>query len=263
MGKEADDLFKPKFWVALDHVSPIYRPGKVRLIAGAASYAACWGAIGWLFFEHTIGCVLLIAAGGWSSLRQAFQYIIKGKQRVAAQFEQLLFAVASSLQAGKSVENAFRSAETDLRLMYAGHVPLLLKELERLNRAVHHGTPLERAVDDFQRRLDISEVTNWADIFRTCKRTGGDLVQVMRYTSRLIVEKMNMERELAVLIAGKRLEAKALSVVPFLMIAAFRYGSPDYMAPLYQGGGHLVMSVALLLIVSGILLSSRLMRIEV
>jgi tight adherence protein B len=226
-------------------------------------YTALWGAVGWLFFEHVVGCMLVMAAGGRASYSRIFQYMQRGKQRAAGQFEQMLYAIASSLQAGKSVENAFRSAEGDLRLMYAGHTPIVLAELERLNRSVHHGTPLDSAVDDFQRRIDLTEATNWADILRTCKRTGGDLVLVMRHTSRLIVEKMNMERELAVLIAGKRFEAKALTVVPFLMVAAFRYGSPDYMDPLYSGGGQVVMAAALLLIGVGICAAARLMRIEV
>lgn len=190
-------------------------------------------------------------------------YAARGKRLAAAQFEQMLFSVTSSLQAGKSMENAFREAESDLAKIYGGVHSVLTRELRRLNTATAHGVSLERAVEEFRKTLSIREIDDWADMLRTCRRTGGDMVQVMRATARAIVGKMNMEREWSVLIAAKRFEARALSVVPFLMIAFFRYGSPEYMDALYSGAGRIVMAAALLLLILGLFLCGRIMRIEV
>lgn len=242
---------------------PIYRIGRTKTIAKIVWSSFAWGGAGWLFFELPAVAAAMSAIGAAVAIRRKMDAIRKMKSHVSLQFEQMLYAVASSLQAGKSVENAFRDAEEDLRLMYAGQTSILLRELESLNRKMEHGTPLEKAVEEFHVRLDIPEVTNWANIFGTCKRTGGDLVRVMRHSSRTIVEKMNMEREIAVLIAGKRFEAKALSVVPFLMIGTLRYGSPDYLEPLYSGTGRFAMAAALAMMYGGIKLAERIMRIEV
>jgi len=241
----------------------IYEPGRLRTVSvGCLFFGVCF-AVGWLFFEHWLIAFILGALGVWSSSKNKEAYIRKQKQLVSVQFEQMLYAVANALQAGKSVENSFLAAEADLKLLYRGYAPLLLRELEGLNRKVQHGTPLEKAIDVFQRRMDIPEVSNWANIFGTCKRTGGNLVHVMRHSSRLVVEKMSMERELSVMIAGKRFEAKALSIVPFLVIGMFKYGSPDYMLPLYEGPGRWVMALSLLIIGCGMRLAERMMRIEV
>ncbi|HZG88512.1 type II secretion system F family protein [Paenibacillus sp.] len=243
-------------------IPPAYRPGTIKLTLYAGAYAAAYASVGWLFFESGAMSALLACGGWYAAGKRAVRDVEHQKRTVASQFEQMLFSISSSLQAGKSIENAFRDVESDMHRLYAGGRPLLLKELEKLNRKVDTGIPAEEAIQQFQRNLAIDEIDSWADMVCTCKRTGGDLVQIMRQSSRSIIEKLNVERELAVLIAGKRFEAKALSVVPFLIVALFRYGSPEYMEPLYEGGGRAVMGAALALLGTGIALSERLMRIE-
>ena len=245
-----------------ENIPSVYRPSAARVGAACAGFACAYGFVGWLFFEHPIGVLAVGAVGLWAGSGRSSLYAERKKRAAASQFEQLLFSVASSLQAGKSVENAFRAAEDDIRRLYEGSRTPLLDQLERLNRKIENGTPSERAVQEFRTALSIGEIDHWADMFCTCKRTGGDLVKVMRQTSRAVVEKMTMERELAVLISGKRFEAKALSVVPFLIVAMFRYGSPEYMDPLYQGPGRLVMIAALGLLGLGKFAAEKLTRIE-
>ncbi|WP_309118458.1 pilus assembly protein TadB [Paenibacillus sp.] len=245
-----------------DEIPSVYRPGSVRVAMACIGYSGVYAFIGWLFFEHVVGAAALAVVGLRAAVGRSGAFAERRKREAASQFEQMLFSMTSSLQAGKSVENAFRTAEDDLKRMYEGSRTVLLDQLERLNRKVENGTPTERAVQEFQRVLSIGEIDDWADMFCTCKRTGGDLVRVTRQTSRSVVEKMTMERELSVLIAGKRFEAKALSVVPFLIVAMFRYGSPEYMEALYRGQGRLVMIAALALLGVGKFAADRLTRIE-
>ncbi len=245
-----------------EDIPAVYRPGAGRATAVCGGFACAYGFIGWLFFEHPLGVIALGLVGLSAGARRSGHYAARRKRSTAAQFEQMLFSVSSSLQAGKSVENAFRAAEEDIKRLYEGNRTTMLDQLERLNRKIENGTPAERAVMDFRQALSLAEIDHWADMFCTCKRTGGDLVRVMRQTSRAVVEKMTMERELAVLISGKQFEAKALAFVPFLIVAMFRYGSPEYMEPLYQGQGRLVMIAALGLLGFGKFAAEKLTRIE-
>ena len=252
-----------KSWIRrrMARIPPAFRPGPAYAAAAALAGAAAYGAVGWLFFEWWPAAAAAALAGAAASLSRTEAYAERAKRLAAAQFEQMLFSVASSLQAGKSPENALRDAEADLARIYGGGESALIRELRRLNAAAAHGVPLEKAVDEFSEALQIREIGDWADMFRTCRRTGGDMVKVMRETARAIAGKMNLEREWSVLIAAKRFEARALSVVPFLMIALFRYGSPDYMEPLYRGGpGRAVMGAALAMLLAGIYLAGRIMR---
>lgn len=215
-----------------------------------------------LFYDSVLLSLALSVVGSFLAVRDDTRYVRSKQKLLAAQFEHALQSISSNLFAGKSMENAIASAALDLRLMYAGQSPYLVVELDRIKRMLEHGIPIEQALDDFGRRLNIADITDWIDVFRTAKRSGGDLLAVMRHTSRAISEKMDLERELAVMVAGKRFESNVLSVVPVLLLAGLKFGSPDYMAPLYEGIGRLVMTGALMTLGFSFYLTRRFMRFE-
>lgn len=218
-----------------------------------------WGAVGWLFYEHVVG-VCLVALWGFHSARQSKQrFLQKRLQHTQAQFEQLLYSLTTSLQAGRSIENAFRAVEEDVRQTEGVDTPFL-QQLSKMNQKVANAIPLEDALGAFDRALCVADISVWVDVFLSCKRTGGDLVHVMRHTSRVLVENMGREREMAVLLAAKKLEARWLAFLPFVFVALFRYGSPEYMAPLYTGKGALVMTVCLCALLFAQTIAHRMMQ---
>jgi tight adherence protein B len=239
-----------------------YREGWRRKSVRAIGACLIWFSAGYLFYNSVWISAALSIAGGAVSMRDSRSFLRARKRVISIQFEQALQSISSSLHAGKSMENALKTAASDLTLMYSQHKPPLADEFERVSRMVEHGIALEQALDMLRRRLQIPDVSDWVDVFRTCKRSGGDLMAVMRHTSRAIGEKMDLERELAVIIAGKRFEADLLSVIPLLLLAALRFGSPEYMAPLYHGLGRVIMTLAFATMVGCIILSRRLMRFE-
>ncbi|PYI55983.1 pilus assembly protein TadB [Paenibacillus flagellatus] len=218
-------------------------------------------AIGLLFYKHAAACVLLGSACVFVPRLRRGQLIRKRKEELRRQFKHALYSVSSALSAGKSVENAFREAATDLRMLYPDSRADMIRELERINRRTENAEPIERSLLDFGSRSGIEDVKQFADAFAACKRTGGDLVEVMRRTSNLIGEKMEIEQDLAVLIAQKKFEAKALGLIPFAIVAFLAFGSPDYMEPLYEGAGRLVMSASLVLLGLSQWLALRIMSI--
>jgi tight adherence protein B len=225
-------------------------------------YVSLWFCVGWLCYEQVVAACSVSLIGLRSAFHAQQHYVRKQKEAVTIQFEQMLYSISSSLQAGKSIENALLNAEKDLSILYAQQRTLMIQELERMNRQIKLGISVEVVIDELQRRLNINEITIWASTFSTCKRTGGDLVKVMKYSASMLVEKINLERELAILIAGKRFEAKLVTFIPFIFIAAFRYGSPEYMDPLYEGWGHWVMTGCLLAILFSRWLTMKMMQLE-
>jgi tight adherence protein B len=127
---------------------------------------------------------------------------------------------------------------------------------------MENGEPVERAIADFSERSGIEEIAQFADVFVICKRTGGDLVEVIRRTANMIGDKLEMEQEIAVLVAQKRFEAKALSLIPFALVAFLAWSSPDYMAPLYGLAGNLLMTGALAVLAFCYWLSQSIMNIK-
>lgn len=233
--------------------------GETTVVCLAA--AAVLMAIGFLFYKNAIACLLLaLAAFAYPRFRRK-QLIRKRKDELRRQFKHALYALSTALSAGKSVENAIREAADDLRLLYPDGKIDMIRELERINRRTENGEPIERSLLDFGARSGIEDIRQFAESFAACKRTGGDLAEVMRRTANLIGEKMEIEQDISVLLAQKRFEARALGWIPFGIVAFLAYGSPDYMAPLYSGAGHLIMTTALALLGFSQWLAHRIMNI--
>ncbi|MBD2865138.1 type II secretion system F family protein [Paenibacillus sp. IB182363] len=217
--------------------------------------------LGFLFYKNVLICLVIsMIAVLYPKVRKR-QLVRRRKEELRRQFKHALYSLSSALSAGKSVENAFRETGSDLVLLYPDPRTDMIRELNRINRRTENGEPIERSLLDLGRRSGIEDVKQFAESFAACKRTGGDLVEVMRRTSNLIGEKMDIEQDLSVLIAQKRFEAKALGFIPFVIVAFLSFSSPDYMEPLYQGAGHLIMTAALLILAVSQWLARTIMNI--
>lgn len=213
-------------------------------LAGVVLYS-----IGFIFYQNNIASFLLALGALYYPRIRTKEIIEKQKQELGLQFKQALYSLSSALGAGKSVESAFQEAGNDLSLLYPDPNTFIIREFEIIHRRIENGEPIESAVMDFSSRADVEDIANFADVFVTCKRTGGDLVEVIRRTSNIIGDKLDIQQEIHVLIAQKKFESKILSVAPLIIVALLSYSSPDYMEPLYEFGiGPIVMTVALLLL---------------
>lgn len=235
---------------------------------GQFTSAALWGAavmavIACVFYKHPVAAVIFGAIGlGYPTIRRK-QLIHKRKAQLKLQFKQMLAALASALSAGRSVESAFVEALSDLRLLYPDSKAMIIKELEMMQRRMENGETVESCLTGFSRRAHIDEIERFAEVFVTCKRTGGSLVQVVRRTAVLIQEKLDIEQDIQVMLAQKKFESKVLTVAPVAMIATLAWTTPDYMEPLYQGGGLLIMSCALAVLFGCYALAQKIMDIKV
>lgn len=149
--------------------------------------------------------------------------------------------------------------------MYPDPNTEIIQEFEIINRRIENGETIENAILDFSIRSDMEDIQNFADVFITCKRTGGNLVEVIRRTSDIISEKIDIQQEVAVMIASKKFESRILSVAPVGMILLLKYSAEDYLAPMYDwsSGGPLIMTVCLGILVFSYWYGQRIMDIKV
>ncbi|OAB46334.1 type II secretion system F family protein [Paenibacillus glacialis] len=218
--------------------------------------------IGYLFYHQWI-VSLLIACNAWFVPRYWRTHMLN-RRRAAMNlhFKQALFSLSSSLSAGRSVENGFREAVQDLRMLDPEAENDLIMELNIICARLEYGEPIEEALQDFSRRAVMEDITNFADVFTTCKRTGGDLVEVVRRTSTIIGEKLDIQQEISVMIAQKKFESKAILVAPILMILFMNLSSPDYMLPMYSGIGFIISTLSLAVLGACTIWISKIMNIK-
>ncbi|MNW48884.1 Bacterial type II secretion system protein F domain protein [compost metagenome] len=216
--------------------------GICMLVGGVAFYA-----LGYVFFRVVPLAFLLSLCGVYAPKYWSSYLLRRRRENLSLHFKQALYSLSSSLASGRSVENGFREAIDDLKLLYPDGDNDVMRELAIICARMDYGQPVEEALLDFSRRAALEDIDNFADVFTTCKRSGGDLVEVVRRTSNLIGEKLEISQEIGVMIAQKRFEAKAMLAAPILFLLFMQMTSPDYMLPLHQGVGLLISGLALLL----------------
>lgn len=192
------------------------------------------------------------------------QLIDKQKQELLLQFKEALYVIAASLTAGKSVEMAFRSALSDLRILYIDPDTPIIKELEVIIRKMELNGTIEAALLAFSRRSHLEDVQSFADVFVTCKRRGGNMVEVIKNTSNTVADKIRTREEIETLITEKKFEQKVLNGMPLVMIFILKSSSPEFMEPVYTTAmGRMGMTVAVALFVLAYVVSDKIMKIEV
>lgn len=220
--------------------------------------------IGYIFYQNIVISSFLALFGTFYKKIRKKEIIKKRKERLLLQFKQALYSLSTALVAGKSVENSFKDVIDDLKLIYPDSNTYIILEFKIINHRLENGEPIENSLLAFSERAGLDDIENFTDVFITCKRTGGDLVEVIRKTSNTISNKIETKQEIAVLIAQKKLEANILSIAPFIIIALISISSPDYMQPLYQPGiGPVIMTVSLIILSTSYLIAKKIMDIKV
>jgi tight adherence protein B len=224
----------------------------------------CGFAVGYLFYHHLVPALLSSLSGLWVPGWRRQSRIRKQKEELKLQFKQGLHALVSSLTAGRSVENAFGAALADLQFLYTNPQTSILTEFERITRKLANGETVEAALTDFCRRSQLEELQQFTDVFTTCKRTGGNLAEVMRRTAQIIGDKMEIQQEIAVQLAQKRFESKILGAAPIAVIGMLYWSSPDYMEPLYGNpAGAVIMTVCLAMFAGCWWMTGKMMEMKV
>jgi len=230
----------------------------ILMLSGGLFYG-----IGYLFYHHAL-VALIIAAGAIACPGPYSRFLLaRRRATLSIQFKQALYSLSSSLAAGRSVENSFREAIQDLKLLSPEGENDLIREFGIIIARMEYGEPVEAALLDFARRAAMEDITNFADVFVTCKRTGGDLIEVMRRTSSVIGEKLEIQQDIRIMIAQKKFEAKAMFAAPFLFVLFMNLSAADYMEPLYGGTGRIISTLCLLILGLCLIWMSRIVRIEV
>jgi tight adherence protein B len=219
--------------------------------------------VGYVFYKSLIMALLLSTLALLYPKYHRERMIRLRKNKLNVQFKQALSCLSSSLSAGKSVESAFWEALEDLRVLYPDPSCFIVHEFGVICRRLENGEPIEAALIDFSQRACLEDAASFTDVFVTCKRTGGNLIEVMKRTSVIIGEKLEIKQDILVMVAQKRFESRVLLLAPVLIVALLSFSSPEYMEPLYKGVGAVIMTICLLLLGACGWLTHKIMNIKV
>ncbi len=221
------------------------------------------GVTAWLYYRSAWAVPFLAPVWFWYYRRLEAECVEKKKQEFLRQFKDLIQTVSSALNTGYSVENAFKESQRELSLLYSEREPVM-RELALMVRELRMQIPVEQTVEEMAARTGLEDVESFAAVFATAKRSGGDMIAVIKNTAGQISDKIDVLREIQTVLAAKRYEFKVMSGVPYGIIAYMSLSFPEFMTCLYGNiTGTGVMTVCLIIYSAAYYLGVRLTEIEV
>jgi tight adherence protein B len=219
--------------------------------------------LGYLFYQSLIGIFCLSPILYLYKKSRTKGLADNRKWKINLQFRDGILALSAALEAGYSAEHAFEEACKDLRLIYPGNA-LILSEFTYMINQIRMNITVEKALSDFAERTGIEDIQSFSEVFSTAKRTGGDLINVIKITSNIISDKIEVKREIITLIAAKRLEANIMKLIPLIILIYLSFSSPGFLNPLYHNIlGVTAMTSFLLCYLGAYLLIDKIVAIEV
>jgi Flp pilus assembly protein TadB len=202
--------------------------------------------------------VLAGAVIGWLSMRMSLSVrILRRRSAFSDQLPDILQLIASTLQAGFSLPQAFDAVVREQGQPAAG-------EFSRALAEARFGARLEDGLEAVATRMDSDDLHWTVMAIRIQQGVGGNLAEVLLTISTTIRERAAMRRQVRALSAEGRLSAYILVALPLIVATWLFISSATYMRPLYTTTfGEVLLFLATGLIVIGALWMHRVIKVEV
>lgn len=246
----------------MDYDVYIMAPQERMLYVAAAAAALAF--LAYIFYHSYMMSLLVTPLACFYPRIRTRDIISQRKRELNLQFKEALYSLSSSLSAGKSMESALKDVLKDLSLIYPDPDTYILREFQYIVRKTDMNETVEDALADFSRRAHLEDIASFSEVLNICKRTGGNMVEVIKNTSTIIAEKLQVKQEIETLLAQRKFEQKVLNLMPPAMITILSWSTGDYMDPVFHTmAGRSIMTIAILLLAVAYAVSAKVMKIEV
>lgn len=221
------------------------------------------GVISYLFYRSVIAFLVGMSLFVYFLKEVKKNLCRKRQEELAGQFLMGMRAVSTSLTAGYSVEQSFEDALKELQLIYQKEDMIIL-EFQYIVNQLKMNRNLEELLLGLAARSGIDDIRNFAEIFSAAKRTGGNLIAIIRNTIHSVGQKEETRKEIQTALSSKKLEQNIMSLVPCLILIYIQMVSPGFMDGMYHNlTGIVIMTICLGIYAGAFFWGRKIVEIEV
>ena len=188
------------------------------------------------------------------------QVIKKRKQKLNLQFRGLLDALATSIGAGKNMYDSFATATDDLIIQFTEESDIV-KEVRIIRSGLDNNMQIEDMLLNFAERSGLPDIRNFANVFATCYKKGGNIKDVIKNTAAIIGDKIEIHMELETMVAGQKNEQNIMLVMPIIFIIVMKSMGGE-LIDLTSPIGIISVSVALVIFIAAYFVSKKILNIK-
>lgn len=228
-------------------------------VAGAVIFA-----IAYIFYKNIYLSLMLCPLSLIYPRIRKKQIIKKRREELNIQLKDMLYSLSSSLSAGKPVELAFRELNTDLALLYPDEGASIRREAAIISGKLDMNETIESALENLAERSHLEDIRSFSDVFGICKRSGGNIAEIIRNTTNIINDRIEVWQEIETILAERRFEQKVLNALPLMMMLILTYASGGYMEPVFtMPAGRIAVTMALFLLTAAFFISGKIANIKI
>ena len=165
--------------------------------------------------------------------------------------------IARAMKAGHALTTGMRLAADEFEDPFGPEMDEVLDE-------INFGVSVAEALKNFARRIDCQEIKYFVVAVILQRETGGNLAELMESLAALIRDKFKFQGKVRTLSAEGKLSAIILSVLPFMVLIAIRFTSPEYIMSLFtEPVGRLLLLGSAIMMVTGIMIMKSMVNIKV
>lgn len=222
-----------------------YKLSLPELIEGFFVFLIAAIGISYLFYNSLLPVLFMLPLSVYAMKLFKESKCEKRKKKLYEEFKDMVQSLSAGMEAGYSFEKAFDGAYEEMVRLH-GEGSFIADELKVIIMGIKLNENAEKLLLDFGERSGIQDISDFSQIITVAKRTGGNMIKIMKRTSDNISRKLEVENEIDTLITAKKYEQQIMTVMPFLIICYLRIANDGYIDILYQGaGGRIIMTVCL------------------
>lgn len=191
------------------------------------------------------------------------QKIEKKREKLREEFKETLIFIQECMEAGYSLENGFIESYSMMKERY-GNKSDMVYELYVIKQGLKINLKIEDLLLDLAQRADVEDIRDFVVVFSQAKRGGGNLGFIMKRSIAIIREKMEIQKDIQIMLSGKKYENRIMNLVPIGIIGYISFTSKGFFDVMYGNlTGIVIMTLCVMAYVGAIYLAEHLMKIEV
>lgn len=219
--------------------------------------------INYFFYQELWAFIPLCPVGILYYRMEKESLVLKKRREAREQFKELMLLVSSGQKAGYSAENAFLYSYRDMKNLY-GAESVVCKMLRILQAGRENHIEFSVLWHQIGHQAGITEIQEFASVYEISGKSSGDMASVMEKTAGVIIRKLEIEKEIEVLLSARKLEQKIMNAMPFLIMLYINITSPGYFSGLYHClGGIIIMTFCLAVYTGAYILSQKMIPVEI
>lgn len=181
--------------------------------------------------------------------------------KLKKQFCDFAGALTNALSSGMNMNDSLEAVYSDLSTQYSEDA-FIVKEVEEIIAGVTNNIDIEYMLEDFGNRSGIMDISNFATVFSTCYRTGGDIKSVVRRTTEIISEKVVISSEIETTITSNKMQMNVMNLLPIVVVFMMRMMSSQFSESFSTIVGVIGLTVTIGLTVGAYKLGQKIMDIK-